>query len=120
MEVLYKKNKNDLLLKQIEELTDSSHVQNYLPIYKRFFTMNETNWNRFNLNNTRALCSLDESVHNYFLGKTQNDSISVFFKYSPVLDPLKYLTGVYESYDFSLPTLTNLSHPKISNVNNSS
>jgi hypothetical protein len=120
MEILYKKNKNDQLLKQLETFTDSSQVQNYIPIYNRFFTMNNTNWNRFNLNNTRSLCSLEESVDNYFIGKTSDETIHVFFKYSPLLDPLKYLTGVYESYDFTLPTLTELSHPKINDVNNSS
>ncbi len=45
----YRKNKNASFLKQLEEILDVENVQNYIPLYTRFFELNETNWNSINL-----------------------------------------------------------------------
>ena len=45
----YRKNKNASFLKQLEEILDVEGVQNYIPLYTRFFELNETNWNSINL-----------------------------------------------------------------------
>ena len=47
--ISYRKNKNAALLKSFEqeEVLNISQVQNYLSIYKRFFSLNESNWNTY-------------------------------------------------------------------------
>ena len=53
MEFFYKKNDNADLFKTLEkeELTNISKLQNYIPIYDRFFKLSNTNYNAINLNN---------------------------------------------------------------------
>ena len=48
----YQKRKNQELFKSLEEPNTLflSKTQNYIPIYKRFFSLNETNYNSINLN----------------------------------------------------------------------
>ena len=47
-----------------EEYTYLSDIQNYLPIYKRFFSLNEKNYNSFNLNHTLYLKSIKYNYEN--------------------------------------------------------
>ena len=51
--VNYEKRKNTELFKSLEEVKcmGLSNGQNYIPIYKRFFELNDTNYNSINLNN---------------------------------------------------------------------
>ena len=52
MEINYKKNKNDKLFNNLEEsLMGVYDIQNYIPIYQNFFSLNESNYNNINLNN---------------------------------------------------------------------
>ena len=51
MTVHYVKRRNAELFKGLEILNVSS-VQNYIPIYNRFFSLNETNYNNINLKYT--------------------------------------------------------------------
>jgi hypothetical protein len=110
----YKKNKNTDQLKHLEHILDASNLQNYIPIYTLFFELNETNWNSINLDHPiiKDVFMKDDVLF-------YNDQ-PIFFKFSPLLDPLKYLVGVYDSYDFTLPTLTTSPHIKLSDTNNSS
>jgi hypothetical protein len=107
----YRKNNNEKLFQTMQSL-GMTHMQNYIPLYKRFFKLNQTNWNSINLDHPPLKLTLREES----LWHQKNP---VFLKYSPLLDPLKYLTGSYTDYDFSLPTLTQ-SHPKLAEMNNSS
>jgi len=109
----YRKNKNTTFCKELEEHLDVTAIQNYIPLYTRFFTLNETNWNSINLDHP-PMQSLDKKEDIYMNGDP------LFFKFSPLLDPLKYLTGSYETYDNTLPTLSHVPHPKMTDVNNSS
>jgi fructose-1,6-bisphosphatase len=45
----YRKNKNASFSKQLEELLEIDATQNYIPLYNRFFQLNDTNWNSINL-----------------------------------------------------------------------
>ena len=47
MEFFYKKYDNTKLFSNLEniELTNLSNIQNYVPIYKNFFCLNENNYN---------------------------------------------------------------------------
>ncbi len=110
----YKKNKNAELLKNLEKNLQVQSLQNYIPLYRRFFNLNATNWNSINLDNTHLHSVQRKEDTLYF------ENVPLFFKFSPLLDPLKYLTGAYEEYTFTLPSLTNTPHPKLGSVNNSS
>ena len=109
----YLKHKNKELLLQLEELLDVNQVQNYIPLYTRFFKLNQTNWNSISLNH-KPLKNLTKDEDIFMEDKP------IFFKFSPLLDPLKYLSGSYETYDYSLPTLNSTPLPKLADVNNSS
>ena len=112
--MLYKKNKNEQILKKLEECLQVTSLQNYIPLYNRFFKLNGTNWNSINLDTVHTLQKLTQIDNNVYSNKTP-----LFFKFSPLLDPLKYLTGTYDTYTFNLPSLTTVI-PKLSDVNNSS
>lgn len=76
--------------------------QNYLPIYDKFFVMDETNCNKITLNSTYAITNLETKIkENIYLCKTKSKTESieltpVFFKYSPLIDPIKYMGGEEE------------------------
>ena len=111
----YKKVKNAETLKEMETMLNTSSLQNFIPIYKRFFELNEINWNSIQLENHRTHVPLTEEDDILYYGNKP-----VFVKFSPILDPLKYLTGKYENYDYSLPSLKGHSVSKMEDVNNSS
>jgi hypothetical protein len=130
----YQKRKNTELFKSLEESTSLflSDTQNYVPIYKRFFSLNETNFNNINLNHNYYIDSnLKQNPKNLEytckIGDIKNETFrdtKVFFKLAPLLDPYKYLIGKYTIDDklFSLPKLNSSEkdcNPKFIDVNNS-
>jgi len=85
-----------------------SEIQSFNPIYSDFFVLNESNYNRIGLN------------HKYYLDsplirtdkdndKDNNKSLDYFVKCSPLLDPIHYLVGKYQTAKNirSLPTIQN-------------
>ena len=122
----YQKRKNAELFKSLEQPNTLflSHAQNYIPIYQRFFSLNETNYNSVNLNHKWYLSSIKENdssrkgtrekekekereeeedeeepdfdckIKNINTQKTKSKEI--FFKMAPLLDPFKYLVGKYD------------------------
>ena len=135
MELNYEKRKNTDLFQtfQQKKFTFLSQLQNYIPIYKRFFALNETNYNSINLNHEWFLKDIKnvnyEIKHLYScaLQNVRTNDIKekdVFFKMAPLLDPFKYIVGKYDSTDtalFNLPSYdTSLKvYPKILDENNS-
>ena len=134
----YEKRKNSELFKSLqkEEFSFLSDLQNYIPIYKRFFLLNETNYNSLNLNNQWFLSNIKSVVSDDVGNKLYNCSIQnkdtdkskksqVFFKMAPLLDPFKYLIGKYNINDTTLFNLPKLNseigsvHPKLLDANNS-
>ena len=98
-------------------------IQNYIPIYSRFFGINETNYNGIQLNQKYYLQNIishpsqimesgrddrdDHDDHDTSRslnhletiiaddnGNTSN--VPIFVKYSPLLDPIRYLSGKYQ------------------------
>jgi hypothetical protein len=66
--VNYQKRKNTELFKSLEN-PDSlfmTQSQNYIPIYNRFFSLNETNFNGINLNNKWYVSSVKEKIDDTF------------------------------------------------------
>ena len=107
----YKKRDNTELFKSLEKF-DISKIQNFIPLYKKFFALNETNFNNINLNNKSTLNKIQSKIsENKYIGTVQkNDRIEkkhLFLKFSPILDPIKYMTGKYDVLlnEMSLPSL---------------
>ena len=143
IKVNYQKRKNINLFNKFQSNTNISlsNVQNYVPIYERFFSLNNTNYNSINLNHMWNISDIKdiknkdgnaEATHIYSCKlKNINDdedmtiSQKVFIKMAPLLDPFKYLVGKYNYTDtalFNLPSIdkTKTVHPKIEDTNNSS
>ena len=128
----YKKNKNEQLFRELENSNlDLKSLQNYIPLYENFFSLNESNFNNINLNHKYHLHSLISSqsrniLHAKIIDISNNiKNTSVFCKYSPLLDPLKLLTGKYDSSFNSITTLPTLYNhnqciPKLIDKNNNS
>ena len=134
--VNYVKRKNTQLFKALEmaEEVDLSKIQNYVPIYNRFFSLNETNYNNVNLNHRWVIENINDSMDDddrlfNCVIKDTNANVTkdkdVFFKMAPLLDPFKYLIGKYNINDpnlFNLPTYQSNAatvHSKILDMNNS-
>ena len=132
----YQKRKNAELFKSLEDSKSLflSKIQNYIPIYKRFFSLNDTNWNSINLNHKWYISSIkesDEENSNLFECKIKNINTQktkdkdVFFKLAPLLDPYKYLIGKYDINNkdlFKLPDINSDEsnvNPKFLDPNNS-
>ena len=128
MKINYQKRKNQKLFKSLEnpENLFLSKTQNYIPIYNRFFNLNDKNYNHVNLNHPWYLSDLkekkEENIYECFLESLEEEENNekkenkngkrevreVFFKLAPLLDPFKYLIGKYNLKDeklFSLPNL---------------
>ena len=60
----YQKRKNQELFKSLGDSASLflSKVQNYIPIYNRFFALNSTNYNSINLNHKWYLSSVKERL----------------------------------------------------------
>jgi hypothetical protein len=134
----YQKRKNTSLFNKFQsnKCTQLTNIQNYIPIYERFFSLNNTNFNSINLNNQLYISDIkdlngnDNNNENIFICKLKNIndnviSISkpVFIKMAPLLDPFKYIIGKYPYSDpdlFNLPSIdkTVNVHPKIIEQNN--
>ena len=138
----YQKPRNENLLKNLEEMRMGlSHCQNFIPLYSTFFSLNDTNYNSINLNQTYSVQSViysgseeeQERDDRHFknmatasVKKRDDDTVvdvPVFFKFSPLLDPIKYLAGSYdtqneallhlpEMHSLPIPTNSNSSHDK--------
>ena len=126
--VNYEKRKNLNIFQSLEKI-DCTKTQNYIPIYRRFFNLNETNYNNVNFNHTHYIENvtkkLDENMYKCVIshkGKKRDEK--VFFKFAPLIDPVKVMIGKYQ-YDDTIMTLPQLlSTPssvnaKILDVNNS-
>ena len=136
MEICYKKNDNTNLFKDFKDsnLLNIENIQNYIPIYGRFFNLTDKNYNNINLNNINKLCGLKKKISdNKFIGIISNSNsdnddnfnidMPVFFKLSPLLDPVKYMMNKYDISDTNLLNLPQFnltdSHEKTLDTNNS-
>ena len=95
-------------------------VQIYNPSHNLFFQLTEKNYNNITLNHKYIISDL-LNVIDQETKETVEKNIHI--KYSPLLDPLKYMIGKYKNYDdiCVLPTINgDSSHPKLLDVNNAS
>jgi len=134
LNVGYEKRKNGELFNsfQNEDLTNLTNVQNYVPIYNKFFALNETNYNSINLNHewyiSKVVKQVDYNLYKCELkhNKTEKTKTkNIFFKMAPLLDPFKMIIGKYDINNTTLYNLPNINstckeiHEKIIDQNNS-
>ena len=120
MELNYRKNNNKQLFETISNnnFLDISNVQNYYPLYNKFFDLNSNNYNAINLNNSYKLENiLAKFNYNKFMADicdicNNKCSKNIFIKFSPLVDPIKYMLGKYDNnYNIlELPKLYNSDH----------
>ena len=70
-----------------------SKIQNYNPIYQAFFELNDKNYDSISLNHRYHFSELSKVFDNeekVYLKKP------VFIKYSPLIDPFRYMSGKYD------------------------
>ena len=81
-----------------------SKFQNYNPIYNLYFEMDERNYNRISLNSKYQFKNLQEVE---CLETNTLHKKNVFIKFSPLLDPIRYMIGKYDKLDkdYVLPTI---------------
>ena len=127
--VNYEKRKNEELFKNLEKF-ECNNAQNYLPIYKNFFNLNENNFNSINLNHPSHIEEIIKKIdNNLYLCSVMNKNKKcreekIFFKFAPLIDPVKIMIGKYENDNtiMKLPSLdsdsTNV-NSKILDPNNS-
>ena len=137
-ELYYQKPRNENLLKNLEETRMGlSNCQNFIPLYSTFFSLNDTNYNSINLNQTYSIQSIhycesangldkEEKEKRHFkniatasVKKRDDDNVinvPIFFKFSPLLDPIKYLAGNYDTQNDALRHLPQLKSLPISMV----
>ena len=115
----YEKRNNCDLFQDFHKINgvDCVDIQNYTPVFDKFFSLNGSNYNSINLkhkyNIDRILGSVDDSLNLYKckLNSTTTAGVStktnknVFFKFAPLLDPFKYLTGKYTDIEDKLYNL---------------
>ena len=102
--VSYQKNDNAELFKQMDDTLNVYNTQNYIPIYDRYFELNDTNKDGINLNQKNTITSLESKItDNLFNVKVKNEKEEhlrkSFFKFSPLFDPVKYMVGKYSHID---------------------
>jgi len=90
-------------------------LQKYNPIYDKLFTLSNKNYNMIQLNhykhfvNPHLVIDMSDIEH----------ETDIFFKYSPLLDPLRYMVGKYENDSEllnNLPVATCVSNDSSHNV----
>ena len=98
------------------------NLQNYNPIYSLFFELTEKSYNKIALNHEYHFVNMKKVIHNE---NHETLRAPVFIKYSPLIDPIRYMTGKYKD-DMDkvniLPNPFSSSEPlqKISYYNNTS
>ena len=127
-DIYYKKNNNDVLFESFENI-DIDNPQNFIPLYGKYFSLKPGNYININLNHHFHIHEVLSTIEkNKFSCKIKSEKKILlrnsFFKFSPLLDPVKYMVGEYDSLGEnerkSLPNLeNNICHQKILDMNNS-
>ena len=95
-------------------------IQIYNPSYNMFFKLAEDNYNNVGLNHKYSMLDLLIVIDQETREPVEKN---IHIKYSPLLDPLKYMIGKYKNDEtiYVLPSIhNNGSHPKLLDTNNAS
>jgi len=94
--------------------------QKYNPIYSSFFDIQDGDENNVSLNQMYEFVDMNTVLE---INSETEVNKPVFIKFSPLLDPLRYMIGKYDINDEkirTLPTLSGIVFPKLENKNNAS
>ena len=125
--IYYKKNNNKTLFKEFKNI-GVEQIQNYIPIYKHFFNLDEHNYQNINLNHFYTITNVEkDDDKNIYKCKLRSEKTEIntktFFKFSPLIDPVKFMVGKYDNIEnvkSELPQLTNNKCiKKVEDTNNS-
>jgi hypothetical protein len=136
-ELMYRKHKHPRLFESLENAKTGLHnLQNYVPMYCRFFSLSESNHDAINLNHRSHVTTVVSGANKNTVVAvldTEDETVAkipVFIKYSPLLDPIKYLSGKYDmgaanllalpKYDESNAVSKSVHQKKMHDINNSS
>jgi hypothetical protein len=134
-----KLNNSDLFASLEKSELEIINSKNYIPIYETYFNLNETNYNSINLNHRFYVSGLSGIVDKNNIQaavvdtfKSTPESLTclhkpIFIKFSPLIDPIKYMSGKYDSINknidiLKIPTLSKFDQPglpKSTDKNNS-
>ena len=123
-DIFYYKPKNRSFLESLEKTVERS--QNYVPIYQSFFDLNETNYNSISFNHKYHIIAEDKVYEMNESPEESTQKRNIFIKYSPILDPIKYMIGKYNISDPRIRALpkynstTDNCLAKVLDLNNSS
>lgn len=97
-------------------------LQNYHPIYHEFFELTPNNYNSISLNHKYHFLDLHKI---YDLSNNTTVSKESFIKFSPLLDPVRFLIGKYlkkeENLNLTeLPAIDKTVFPKLQTIHNAS
>lgn len=95
-------------------------IQLYNPSYDLFFKLTEDNYNNVGMNHKYSMLDLLNVIDQETREPVEKN---IHIKYSPLLDPLKYMIGKYKNCDniCVLPTIDRAgSHSKLLDTNNAS
>ena len=125
----YHKRQNKLLFEDFQEKIGIFDTQNYIPIYRNFFNLTPSNFNNINLNHVHHIKSINGKLKkNTYecdivdMSGNNAGTVPVFFKFSPLVDPVKYVEGKYSLPIDELKSLPDSLeyniNPKTKDINN--
>ena len=134
-----KLNNSDLFTSLENSELEINNSKNYIPLYETYFNLNETNYNSINLNHRFYVSGLSGIIDKNNIQaavvdtfKSTPESLTclhkpIFIKFSPLIDPVKYMSGKYDSSNknidiLKIPALSKLDQqglPKTNDKNNS-
>jgi len=79
-----------------------SELQQYNPLYDDFFVLTGDNYNTISLNHPYHAVNTNQVIH---IATKEEKAVPVHFKFSPLLDPIRYLIGKYDVKDARVRTL---------------
>ena len=104
-DIYYKKNDNSKLFSYLSEKSKNKikNIKNFIPLYSRFFSLTESNYDKINLNHKYHIHDIksEDSENNtftvYLFDNSKNKILKQsFFKFSPLLNVTKFLAGKYK------------------------
>ena len=130
MNLTFNNNNNDELFNSFSTCSEGSiyDCQNYIPLYQSVYNNEETHLNdSHHLNTSTQIKCLHENIsyNIYNCELLDNDNNvkkdEIFFKFCPIIDPIKYMLGKYETDSTELPSITNNANTleKINRIHNS-
>ena len=70
-----------------------------MPIYEKFFILDKDNSDAITLKSNHSILSIENKKNDniYEIKDNSNQSREIFIKYSPLVDPIKYMIGKYKT-----------------------